>query len=410
MIWRTAYVAALISVLATQAFGAPAVPVHWVQLGPGGAAELRVVTSAVQCPAAVIDGAQYRLAERAAPDTSFARICAVTIPSGARNAGLDRVPVPLPKPAPDRILVIGDTGCRIQGSNTQECDDPEKWPFANIAAEAAMLNPDLVIHVGDYDYRESPCPIGNSGCAGSLWGDNWASWNADFFTPATPLLSTAPFLFVRGNHEECSRFGPGWLRLLGPLSFAAGGPCAEHIAPYAVALKGMTLAVLDDANAPDVNAPRNLVQVYRGDFAALNQMQGPVWLLGHRPLSGYVRLPPGISAGGNQTLLMAMLDDGFPQNVELMLSGHIHAFEAINYAGKVPPQLIAGNSGTKLDNAPTDLSGINIGGLPVASGITLPGFGYLLLTRSAPGWKVDVYDVHGVLARTCNFSARRLAC
>ncbi len=339
------------------------------------------------------------------------RICAITLAGEARRASIDGVSVPMRKSEPARILVIGDTGCRVEGNFTQACNDPGQWPFARIAAEAAKLNPDLVIHVGDYDYRESPCPAGNAGCAGTLWGDNWPSWNADFFTPAAPLLTAAPFVFVRGNHEECSRFGAGWLRLLGPLRFSAGAPCVEHIAPYAVGLEGTTLAVLDDANAPDVNAPRNLVQVYRGDFAAVKQMTtAPVWLLSHRPLSGYVRLPPGISAGGNQTLLMAMLDDGFPQNVELMISGHIHAFEAINYAGKVPPQLIAGNGGDTLVNAPADLSGINIGGLPVANGITLPGFGYLLLTRNGDAWLADVFDVNGAKERTCMFAAGKLAC
>jgi hypothetical protein len=404
------FAAAVIAAFTSQANGAPAASVHWVQLGPGGGAELRAVVAAAQCPSALIDGIQYRLVERAAPEANFQRICALTLPAGARNAELDGAAVPLPKLVPERIVVIGDTGCRIQGNVAQACKDLDKWPFRRIAAEAAKLKPDLVIHVGDYDYRESPCPVGNAGCAGSLWGDNWPSWNSDFFAPAEPLLNAAPFVFVRGNHEDCSRFGPGWLRLLGPLSFRAGAQCVEHIAPFAVFLNGTTLAILDDANAPDTSAPGNLVQIYRGDFAAIKQMTRPVWLVTHRPLSGYVRLPLGIIAGGNQTLLAAMLDDGFPQNVELMLSGHIHAFEAINYAGKIAPQLIAGNGGDNLDSAPADLTGLNVGGLPVASGITMPGFGYLLLTHSGAGWNIDVFDVRGAKERMCVFATGKLSC
>src|SRR5438034_665211 len=38
-----------------------------------------------------------------------------------------------------------------------------------VTTAAAKLKPDLVIHVGDYLYRESACLPGNQGCAGSPW-------------------------------------------------------------------------------------------------------------------------------------------------------------------------------------------------------------------------------------------------
>jgi len=408
------FIFALLVSLSPVAEAATTVPVHWVQLGPGGAAELRAVAVGPTCPDVSVDGADYRMAVRAAPDANFPQnLCAITLPSGARRAVFQGEAIPLPKPAPTRIVIIGDTGCRILNKNIQACNDPEQWPFATIAREAAGLNPDLVIHVGDYDYRESPCPEGNTGCAGVVWGDNWASWKADVFDPAAPLLAAAPFVFVRGNHEECSRFGPGWLRLLGPLAVTPGSACTENIAPYAIPLTNMTLAVLDDASAPDVNAPANLVQVYRGDLKAIAALSpAPVWLATHRPISGYVRAPLGITAGGNQTLLAAITADGFPKSIELMLAGHIHTFEAINYSGTLPPQLIAGNGGDTLDTAPADLSGVNIGGLPVASGLSEPGFGFLLLTKSAagPGWNVDVYNVHGQKERSCTYSDRKITC
>ena len=406
------FIFALLVSLSPIAEAATPVPVHWVQLGPGGAAELRAVASTASCPDVTVDGADYRMTERAAPDANFPQaLCALTLPPAARQAVFQGEAIPLPKPAPTRILVIGDTGCRIMGKTGQACNDPEQWPFATVAREAAGLNPDLVIHVGDYDYREASCPEGNAGCAGVVWGDNWASWKADFFDPAAPLLAAVPFVFVRGNHEECSRFGPGWLRLLGPLAVTPGSACTENIAPYAIPLKNVTLAVLDDASAPDVSAPGNLVQLYRGDIKAMSAFgPAPVWLATHRPISGYVRVPPGITAGGNQTLLAAISADGFPKSIELMLAGHIHSFESINYSGTLPPQLIAGNGGDNLDTVPADLSGLNIGGLPVSSGLSLPGFGFLMLTKSAAGWNVDVYNVHGLRERACTFSDRRLTC
>src|ERR1700741_4107213 len=123
---------------------------RWVQLGPGGAAETRAVVSGNTCPAA--------MQPRAAASADFPLECAA--------------PAAAPKPAPERILVLGDTGCRIKGSLVQPCNEPTQWPFAALAQAAAKCKPDLVIHVGDYLYRETPCPAGNTGCAGTPYGDN----------------------------------------------------------------------------------------------------------------------------------------------------------------------------------------------------------------------------------------------
>ena len=114
-----------------------------------------------------------------------------------------------------RIVLIGDTGCRMKASENafQACNDSVKWPFAQVAQSAAALQPDLVIHVGDIHYRESPCPAGNAGCANSPWGYGFDAWQADLFEPAKPLLAAAPWVFVRGNHESCSRAGQGCSRV-----------------------------------------------------------------------------------------------------------------------------------------------------------------------------------------------------
>jgi hypothetical protein len=42
-------------------------------------------------------------------------------------------------------------------------------------------------------------------CGATPVGDNWDAWNADFFTPAAQLLTAAPWVFSRGNHEDCGR-------------------------------------------------------------------------------------------------------------------------------------------------------------------------------------------------------------
>ena len=194
-------IAFVLGACATQAQAADTIVSRWVQMGPGGAIEARIVTAAPTCPAVMIDGASVTMHERAAPDGAFnVRLCSATISKAAKSASVGGQALPLSKAQPDRIVVIGDTGCRIKGSAVQACNDPKQWPFPVIAREAAKLKPDLVIHVGDYLYRESACPAGDTGCAGTSSGDNWPTWNADFFTPAAPLLAAAPWVIVRGNH------------------------------------------------------------------------------------------------------------------------------------------------------------------------------------------------------------------
>ncbi|HEY1836190.1 MAG TPA: metallophosphoesterase [Rhizomicrobium sp.] len=400
-----------VALLALNAPASAQVVSTWVQMMPGGSAEARIVTTSATCPELSVDGTAVKAVLRAAPDANFAvRLCAATIPAGAKSASVDGQSLPVAKADPQRILVIGDTGCRIKGSTVQACNDPKQWPFAVVAAAGAKLKPDLVIHVGDYLYRESQCPKDNTSCAGSPWGDNWPAWDADFFTPAAPLLAAAPFVVVRGNHEDCDRSGPGWLRLLGPLPFVESAPCDPHLSLYSIALGPMTLAIMDDASAPDIDVDTATLPAYQKDFAALQSVAPkPVWLVTHRPIWGAVKIF-GIGVGGNRTLIAA-LDDSHPlAGVDFMLSGHIHAFEALNYFDNAPPQVIAGNSGDKLDAAPANVAKLNLGGEIVKDGMTLPGFGFLMMTKQAKGWHIDLYRVDGSIEGHCTLADRRVDC
>lgn len=388
---------------------------QWVQLSPGGGSEARIVTSATTCPALTVDGASLVTTERAAPSTYFpVRLCSAQIPFSAKSAMLNGVALPLFHLYPKRIMVFGDTGCRVKGAAIQDCSDPKAWPFAMIAAHAAKMKPDLVIHVGDYLYREAPCPEGNPKCAGSPYGDSWPAWAADFFTPAAPLLTTSPFVFVRGNHEDCQRAGLGWMRLLGPLAFDPAAGCAGHIPLYSVPLGDVNLAVMDNADAPDTTIDSDLRTEYEADFAKLAVMNTPpLWLAMHRPIWGAVTLTKlGItmSAGGNRTMIAALTDPHALDHVSLMLAGHIHTFEAMNYRGKLPAAIVAGFGGDALDTAPPDLSGVNLSGTTVKDGLSLGGFGFLMMVREHPGWRIDVYRVDGTVQEHCNFVQRHLQC
>ncbi len=440
----------------------------WVQYGPGGILEARAVVDGDACPTIFIDLKESIMQPRAAADAGFLTTCRAAIPTGTRQAALafrrynspppvigageaawkewiekeigipvpgpkanefdrqrwldqmaehvkyDVVPLALPTLDPQRIVVLGDTGCRIKGTSLQDCSDPEKWPFARIAAEAAKLKPNLVIHVGDYLYRESACPANFAGCRGTPWGDNWPTWDADFFKPAGPLLAAAPWIIVRGNHEECSRAGPGWLRLLGPAPYVAGAPCTGHLPSYSVPLGTLNLVVMDNADAPEESVVADAVPAYRSEIAALAREPVPSWLVLHRPIWAPITGPLGIPVGGNLTM-MAAVPDGIPSPVELMLAGHIHTFEAINYRQNdhVPPQIVAGFGGDMLDPTPSNLRGTVFqgdSGVRIADGLSIGGFGFLLMTRTDEGWMIDVHDAHGRIERTCLFHAGSVDC
>ncbi len=267
------------------------------------------------------------------------------------------------------------------------------------------MRPDLVIHVGDYYYREVPCPAGVA-CEGPH-GDNWASWDADFFAPAKPLLAAAPWVMVRGNHEECARGGDGWTRMLAPIARTA--TCIEHEPLYTVPIYGTTLAVLDSAVARDLRVES--VGLYRNDFASLAQIaRGPTWLLSHHPLRGIVRInPDGRVVGGNRTLLAA--HDELPDAVQLLLSGHIHVFQVLNYTDG-PPQIIAGHGGDNLDRrVPPQLAGLRVGDLDVRDGVSVGGFGFVLLELGTAGsWQVRAYNLEGTRVQECLRYGRRIRC
>jgi hypothetical protein len=379
----------------------------WVQPVAGGY-EARIVTEATACPALKTANGETPMTIRAAASDKFPLVCGAALQPGI-HATINGMPLPAPPVSPRRILVLGDTGCRIKGNTLQACNDSSQWPFPQLAAAAAKLKPDLVIHVGDYLYRESPCPEGKAGCAGSPWGDNWTTWQADFFTPAAPLLAAAPVVLTRGNHEDCTRAGAGWQLLMGP---GAPAPCAVHVPLYTVDLHGLTLGVLDDAVSGETDLDGAMAETYAAEINSLGQAGTPVWFVHHRPTWAAITGPLGIPIGGNLTLIQAAMNNQaerkpvLPSNVELQLSGHIHSFEAINYDKGVPPQIVAGNGGDNLDITPKNLRGatfIGHSGVRVSDGLSVGGFGFLLMTRAKTGWTVDLYDSDGRRTRQCHF-------
>lgn len=334
---------------------------------------------------------------------------------------------------PRRIVMMGDSGCDgAAGIWPQLCIGngyDRMWPFGTISSEGATDGPDLIIHLGDYNYRGTPhfivfptratgyaqdlrvsvfdtgdlddedvaprYPIGpgywSQNMQGSPLPDKWSNWRDDFFIPSSRLLVAAPWLLTRGNHELCSRAGPGWFYLLDAASPLLGPgrsqsecppqtpsdwipgawprppvlpfegrsfPTAPH-APFRVRLGELDIIAIDSSDAGDavLYALEHYVAVYRAVADLLAQSRNPTWLVTHRPVWGVVKKIKGSPAGDapygfinltQQTAIATVFRDGLPGHVKGVFSGHMHRFQAVGFAGKRPPQLSVGTGGTDL--------------------------------------------------------------
>ena len=274
------------------------------------------------CEAVISPGVSYAVTYALAPST-------ITIDAVTLN--------------PASVIVYGDTGCK-----SSDCKDGKAAkPFDVLAQGGVDIDADLILHMGDYNYRgtsgsirKNPKKIyaydaGDGGFDGAACGfvgsdyysqnasgspkpGRWKYWRDDFFTPAKELLPKAPWVFSRGNHELCSRAGKGWFYFLGPGSSLEGGvpqlTCPDQgelefppqgakdhivmIPSYILVLDPLKLWVVDSANACDASADNSLTAQYSAQFEKLYEQEGkdkagngkadskPVWMVTHRPLWG----------------------------------------------------------------------------------------------------------------------------
>ncbi len=383
----------------------------WVEMTPGGA-EVRVVTAAPDCPSVMVGGRRLPTMQRAGPTDAFAnRVCSAPLPRGARAISVEGEALAAPKARPMRIVVIGDTGCRLKGNVAQHCNDPSGWPFATVSRLAAATRPDLVIHVGDYYYREAPCPPGDAACAGSPYGDRWATWKAEVFDPAAPLLAAAPWVFVRGNHEVCKRGGAGWFRLFDAAPTVKACPAQSDT--FSVELGGLRLFVVDSADTDDLSAPDALVDAFAGRLKGVARTDGePSWIVTHRPVWNVLRLGGLLGDGLLNATERAAVKRSNLTGVELVLSGHVHNFASMSFGPARPAQLIVGTGGDTLDfdAAPPPASGTpEVDGLS-ANAFSMGRFGYFVFDRDGAGWRGAFHDLKDRIVAVCRLQARALSC
>src|ERR1700674_5839824 len=395
--------------LATVSAHGQALTSPWVELGEDGKAVARIVVNNPQdCPAIQVDGASRPMSLRQPMPAGLRPVCEFTIPSGTKSAFVNARPLVLPKSDPARVIAIGDTGCRIKGARIQACNDPALWPFRQVAAGAAREKPDLVVHVGDYLYRENPCPEASQAiCGGSPAGDNWEAWNADFFAPAAELLGASPWVFSRGNHEDCNRSWRGWFYYLDPRPW--DGTCEEYSAPYLVQLGKFQVAMLDSSATKEHDLDEAQVAVFAAQLASLHPENA--WLATHFPFWGFSTE----GAGGLPKPLAAVLEAAWekaePAGFTLILSGHVHLFEYVSVNHGRPPQVVAGDGGTRM-SVPIQISmkGTQIRGASVMGSRSRRQFGYTMLSREGNVWNLELKDQRQSVLVGCTLPGSSESC
>ncbi|WP_181373107.1 metallophosphoesterase [Massilia glaciei] len=439
---------------ATHTPGAPDFS-SFVVLGEQGAATARVIGALASCPQISIDGLPRAMATRARAATIAAQrpvaeprdakpaafpvlTCEAALPAGTRSAAVLGRALPVPASRLRRIVVIGDTGCRMvrRDNQFQACNDPAAFPFAAIAAAAAAWEPELVVHVGDYHYREQACPAGNAGCAGSPWGYGWDTWRDDFFGPARALLGAAPWVMARGNHESCKRAGQGYWRFLDPRPLLPRRDCnapaddalGDYSDAYAVPLGGdAQLIVFDTANTHWRGFDRRDVRMrkYGATYRQVEALtHGAAHNIGvnHHPILSLANFGTAAAprlSGGDQGLIDAFgaVSPGLlPPKMSAILSGHIHQWEQISFSSGHPSQFVSGISGSAQGGAPLP-SPLPPDASPAPGARTenvsswVNGFGYMTMERDgADSWDVRVWDRDGKLRNTCSLKGKKSLC
>lgn len=408
-------------------------PVAWTQFGLGEQAGLiarALVDRAEACPTVDWDGKVEAMTLRDPLRVEpFGKLCesrrslAETLEVKIRRGRTVLLDQRVTR-RPERIAVVGDTGCRLTYDYDQECADRSKWPFVTIAASMADKQPDLILHLGDYYYREVPCLGTSTKCEAGPYGDREPSWRAEFFEPARPLIAKAPWVFARGNHEDCQLGGYGWAYYFGDAPEA----CATAHPTAFIRLNGLTVVNFDTAATGNRLAARDLDRNWDSVSGALRSLPPasagePILLMTHEPgyffctgeqgrLEACKESKVGAIAGVRSMASVAR-ESGWRT---IMLSGHIHAFRMLDVSpptlgGRSVTQVVVGTGGASQEGAETPSAMIPPAivetrfrdaldklDLPIrAQGWSGFGFGML----NAASLQLAMFDAHGRPLFTC---------
>ena len=132
---------------------------EWIQYIHNNQLSARATTLDKTCPLINVDGESFRMHLRVEQDDlklqQKIRVCEYNV-TAAKQVSIRDIQLKLIPEEIKRFIIIGDTGCEASIFDkhhvNQNCNDSKAWPLAAVSNKVASLNPDFVIHLGDYVY------------------------------------------------------------------------------------------------------------------------------------------------------------------------------------------------------------------------------------------------------------------
>jgi hypothetical protein len=192
-----------------------------------------------------------------------------------------------------------------------------------------------------------------------------------------------------------------------------GSSCEDFSGIFVARLGGFAVVVVDGAKAADPKTGANeMASVLHKQFADIaKKVPGEAWLVAHRPLDA---MRGGDNGGANvveNSVQDLALGSAMPRGVRMFVSGHIHFFQAVDFGGASPPQLVVGTGGDNLEPVPPmSLVGAKINGKTVRKSSAYSGFAYMVWDRMGDAWLGTLFDVSGKPLDHCRLSNRSLGC
>ena len=314
----------------------------WSQVIPNNKLSVRAIVNDDKCPIAYIEGREVQMLDRYS-SKDFEKVCELLLERNTKSIQIDHKQIPTLPRKINKIAFIGDTGCRVNILFQQECNSIDSWPLKRNLDSIMLHEPDLIIHVGDYHYRQAKCR--NIQKCGNVYGYNTQAWYTDWFEPAKEISLRCPFLFVRGNHENCDRAYEGWFKYLDPYQYLSK-KCENFVPGWFFDTESLKFFIFDSSFGQDIFTTKDEINAFNEQFNELleNNLNKPTWFVTHRPLW---RSPKKEVLTLNNHAQVEALANNFPDNIASIVSGHIHIAQIL-LMKDLPDQITIGNGGALL--------------------------------------------------------------
>src|SRR5262249_2270845 len=155
-----------------------------------------------------------------------------------------------------------------------------------------------------------------------------------------------------------------------------------------------------------------LAGLLRDQFAEVTaRVPAEAWLVAHRPLNAMRSTSDRQANEVENAVQERAFGPIMPAGVVMPIGGQIHLFQAVDFGGLRPPQLVVGTGGDNLSILPPlSMVGSDINGRKVVNSVTHSGFAYMVMDRVGNLWVGTLFDMNGKVLSRCRLLDRSLSC